>query len=110
MAKPCPTWSRYAWFMLGFNLYTLPAGLWGWRAGVPFWDIMPGCLIAGVVGGGFLSVICHVLKTGYMQRSSQFYRFSERPVTFVMDCLLSVMGVALALCWPVGYALQEMAA
>jgi len=107
MNPPRPTWSRYAWFAAGFSIYTVAVGIWALGRGIGFWAIMPGCIIAGLGGGVVLSAATYLVQTGYMQRGRSFYRFPERPVTFVMDSIMIVLALALCGFWPVGYTLQE---
>ena len=94
--------------MLGFEIFTIPCGLYAWKAGLPFWEIMPGAILCGLTGGTFLSAGVFTIKTGYMERSSSFYRFSERPFTFIMDSICITLAVALSAAWPIGYSLQEL--
>lgn len=108
MSPSHPRWSRLGWFVFGFSSYTIATGIWAVGQGVAFWKIMPGCLIAGVAGGLTLSVAMNLLQTGSMQRGGSFYRFSERPVSFVMDVIMIVLGLLLCGLWPLGYALQEL--
>lgn len=103
-----PTFRRDASFMLGFELLTLPVGIWGWMSGLSFWSIMPGAFLSGLVGGAFLSVGVYTIQTGYMQRMSSFYRFSERPGLFVMDSLLVFLAIIFTAAWPIGYSIQEL--
>ncbi|MBB5353904.1 hypothetical protein HNR46_004169 [Haloferula luteola] len=107
MNPPRPTWSRYAWFAAGFCTYTFAVGIWALGRGLGFWAIMPGCMISGLAGGVVLSVATYLIQTGYMQRGRSFYRLSERPVTFVMDTIMVVVGLLLCGLWLVGYTLQE---
>lgn len=107
MNPPRPTWFRYAWFAFGFSTYTIAVGIWALSRGMAFWEIMPGCIIAGLAGGAVLSAATYLVRTGYMQRGRSFYRFSERPVTFIMDSIMIVLGLLLSGFWPVGYTLQE---
>jgi|GEM_PF-5674278 len=104
-----PAFRRVACFIFGFELLTLPAGIWGWRSGISFGSIMPGAFLCGLVGGGFLSVGVYAMQTGFMQRMSSLYRFSERPAQFIMDSLMVLLAVILSAAWPIGYSLQELA-
>lgn len=104
-----PAFKRVAAFMAGFELLTLPAGAWGWKSGLPFGAVVPGAFLCGLTGGAFLSVAVHAIRTGYMQRMSTFYRFSDRPGTFVMDSLMVMLAIALSAAWPIGYSMQELA-
>lgn len=104
-----PTWKRVLFYMLGFELLTFPAGVWGWQSGLSFWAIMPGAVLSGMTGGAFLSVAVHVIRTGYMQRASSYYSFTERPASFVMDSIMVLLAITLSLAWPIGYSLQELA-
>lgn len=104
-----PTFRRVACFILGFELLTLPAGIWGWWSGLSFGAIMPGAFLSGLVGGGFLSVGVYAMRTGFMRRMSGYYRFSERPGQFIMDSLMVFLAVMLSASWPIGYTLQELA-
>ena len=49
------------------------------------------------------------MQTGFMQRMSSLYRFSERPAQFIMDSLMVLLAVILSAAWPIGYSLQELA-
>ena len=94
--------------MIGFELLTLPVGFWGWRSGLPFWSIVPGAFLSGLVGGGFLSVGVYAIQTGWMQRMSSFYRFSEHPGRFVIDSFMVLLAIILSVAWPIGYSIQEL--
>ena len=95
--------------MIGFEVFTIFAGAWGWKSGVPFMAVMPGAFFCGLVGGGFLSVGIHVIRTGYMQRMVESYRFAERPIKFIADSLMVILGVGMSIAWPIGYSIQELA-
>ena len=103
-----PSFKRVIAFMTAFECLTLPVGVWGWMSGLPFWAVMPGALLCGLTGGGFLSVAVYAIQTGYMQRSSTVYRFSERPGLFIMDSIMVTAAIALSVGWPIGYSLQEL--
>jgi apolipoprotein N-acyltransferase len=115
LSLPCelhpqrPTFRRIASFMIGFEILTLLVGFWGWWSGLSFWSIMPGALLSGLVGGGFLSVGVYAIQTGCMQRMSTFYRFSDRPGQFIMDSIMVALAVMLSAAWPVGYSIQQLA-
>lgn len=104
-----PTFKRVFYYMLGFELLTIPAGIWGWKSGLPFWQIMPGAVLCGMTGGAFLSVAVYSIRTGYMQRGFSSYRFTERPAMFVMDAIMVLLAIILSLSWPIGYSMQELA-
>ena len=95
--------------MIVFEVFTIFAGAWGWKSGVPFMAVMPGAFFCGLVGGGFLSVGIHVIRTGYMQRMVESYRFAERPIKFIADSLMVILGVGMSIAWPIGYSIQELA-
>ena len=107
-SSPRPTFRRVASFMFGFELLTLLSGIWGWQSGLSFWSIMPGAVICGLVGGGFLSVGIHAIRTGFMQRSSTSYRFSERPGLFIMDSFMVLLAILISVAWPIGSSIQEL--
>ncbi len=100
---------RVLLYMLAFELFTVPCGIWGWKSGLSFWSIMPGAVLSGMVGGAFLSIAVYSIRTGYMQRGSSFYRFSERPAMFLMDSIMVLLAIILTLSWPLGYSIQELA-
>ncbi len=69
---------------------------------------MLGAFLSGLAGGGFLSVGVYAIRTGWMQRMSSFYRFSEHPGRFVMDSLMVLTAIILSVAWPIGYSIQEL--
>lgn len=103
-----PTWRDLVGYVVAFELFTISAGLLAWWWGLPFLQVVPGAMLCGAFGGAFLSCAVHVVRTGYMPRPEP-YRFSERPVTFIMDLVVIVSTIALAVAWPVGYPMQELA-
>jgi hypothetical protein len=80
-----PTYRFVASFVAGFELITLPTGVWGWVSGLPFWSIVPAAVLCGIGGGVFLSVLVHTIRTGYMRRGSSYYQFEEWPLLFALD-------------------------
>lgn len=103
-----PSYKQLLVCILGFEMVSLSSGIWGWKSGLSFVSIVPGSFIAGVVGGAFLSAAIHVVRTGWMERGSIVYRFSDRPITFIMDCIMLFLGITLSLAWPIGYSIQEL--
>ncbi len=103
-----PTFKHVLLYIIGFELLTVPAGIWGWKSGLNFWSIMPGAILSGMTGGAFLSVAVYSIRTGYMQRGSSFYSFTERPAIFVMDSIMVLLAIILSLAWPLGYSIQEL--
>ena len=100
---------RLALYILGFELVTFSAGIWGWASGVPFWPLLPASFLCGVGGGIFLSAGVHAIRTGTIERSGQYYRFWDRPLMFTLDSVLIVAAILLCTIWPIGYACQELA-
>jgi glucose dehydrogenase len=93
--------------ILCFELVTLSAGIWGWKTGVPFWEVVPSSFVLGIVGGTAFSVGIIAFRTGLMYRYKSSYRFSERPALFIMDSVLILTAIAFCAIFPIAYTVQE---
>ena len=94
--------------ILCFELVTLSSGIWGWKAGLPFWEVVPSSFVLGIVGGTSLSVGLIALRSGLMYRYNSSYRFSERPALFIMDSVLILIAIAFCAIFPIAYTVQEL--
>ena len=103
-----PDFKTVAVYMAGFQLLTLPTGLWAWHSGLTFSAIVLPSIFSGIIGGCFLQTAVFAFRTGYMQRMSTFYRFRERPISYIADLVMVLGGIILSVAWPIGYSLQEL--
>ncbi len=103
-----PTFRQTSLFLVLFQFITIPIGFWGWHSGLTFWKIIPGSILSGLVGGCFLSVGVHAVKTGYMPMGANPYRFSEHPLRFIKDSVMALASIIFSIAWVIGFILQEL--